>query len=79
MSFLAKLVAIVAFSYREGQRGALVLDAVGTLIVAFVLVINLTRGFPPVSLAALLIAASLYGLWVRSGRPRGISGAGAEE
>jgi hypothetical protein len=47
LSFLAKLVAIVAFSYREGQRGALVLNAVGTLIVAFVLVINQARGFPP--------------------------------
>ena len=79
MSFLAKLVAIVAFSYREGQRGALVLNAVGTLIVAFVLAINQARGFPPVSVVALLIAASLYGLWVRNGRPRGISGAGAEE
>lgn len=79
LSFLAGLVAMVAFSYREGLRGALALNVVGTLIVAFVLVINLARGLPLVSLGtALLIAASLYGLWVKNGRPRGISGAGAE-
>ncbi len=79
LSFLAGLVAMVAFSYREGRRGALALNVTGALIVAFVLVINLARGLPLVSLgAALLIAASLYGLWVKNGRPRGISGAGAE-
>ena len=79
LSFLAGLVAMVAFSYREGLRGALALNVVGTLIVAFVLAINLARGLPLVSLGtALLIAASLYGLWVKNGRPRGISGAGAE-
>jgi hypothetical protein len=41
--------------------------------------VNLTRGDPIVSIgAALLIAAVLYRLWVRSGRPRGIRNAAAE-
>ncbi len=76
LSFLAGLVATVALSYREGRRGSLILNVVSVLIVAFVLAITLARGLPLVSLgAALLIAASLYWLWVRNERPRGISGA----
>ena len=80
LSFLAGLAAMVAFSWRESQRGALVLNVVGTLIVAFVLVMNLARGLPLISLgSALLIAAGLYWLWVRNGRPRGIAGAEDDE
>lgn len=80
LSFLAGLAAMVVFSYREGDRRALVLNVVGALIVGFVLVINLARGLPLISMgASLLIAFLLYLLWVRKGRPRGIAGAGAEE
>lgn len=80
LSFLAGLTAMIVFSYREGDRGALVLNVVGALIVAFVLAINLARGLPLISMgASLLIAFLLYLLWIRKGRPRGIAGAGAEE
>jgi len=80
MSFLAGLASMVVFSYREDERPSLVLNTVGTLIVAFVLVMNLARVTPITSLvAALLIALGLYGLWVRNERPRGIAGAEAEE
>jgi amino acid transporter len=80
LSFFAGLAAMVVFSYREGDRRALVLNVVGALIVGFVLVINLARGLPLISMgASLLIAFLLYLLWVRKGRPRGIAGAGAEE
>jgi hypothetical protein len=42
-------------------------------------VINLTRGEPIASLvAALLIAAVLYRLWVAAGRPQGIRGVTAD-
>ncbi len=76
LSFLAGLVAMVVFSYRDGDIKALVLNVVGTLIVGFVLAINLARGLPLISMgASLLIALLLYLLWVRKGRPRGISGA----
>ncbi len=76
LSFLAGLVAMVVFSYREGVIKALVLNMVGTLIVGFVLAINLARGLPLISMgASLLIALLLYLLWVRKGRPRGIPGA----
>jgi len=80
LSFLAGLVAMVVLSYREGKRGALTLNSVGALIVAFVLVINLARVFPLASLgAAFFVAGGLYWLWVKNGRPRGIAGAEATE
>ncbi len=80
MSFLAGLVSMVVFSYREGEWRSLAINGVGALVVAFVLVMNLARVTPIASLvAALLIAVGLYGLWVRKGRPRGIAGAETEE
>jgi len=75
LSFLAGLVSMVVFSYREGERRSLTLNVVGTLVVAFVLVMNLARVTPLASLVAtLLIALGLYDLWVRNDRPRGIAG-----
>jgi amino acid transporter len=75
LSFLAGLVSMVVFSYREGERRLLALNTVGTLVVAFVLMMNLARVTPLASLGAtLLIASGLYWLWVKNGRPRGIAG-----
>jgi hypothetical protein len=80
LSFLAGLIAMVVFFYREGKRGALTLNSVGALIVAFVLVINLAQVFPLASLSAVFfVAGGLYWLWVKNGRPRGIAGAEATE
>jgi amino acid transporter len=80
LSFQAGLLAMVVFSYQEGKWVSLALNVVGSLIVAFVLVMNLARVTPIVSLgAALLIAGGLYWLWVKKGRPRGIAGAEATE
>jgi hypothetical protein len=80
LSFLAGLVSMVAFSYREKERFSLILNVTGALVVAFVLVMNFARVTPLASLVAtLLIALGLYGLWVRNGRLRGISGAEVEE
>jgi hypothetical protein len=80
LSFLAGLLAMVVFSYREGKWVSLALNVVGSLIVAFVLVMNLARVTPIASLgAALLIAVGLYWLWTKKGRPRGIAGAEATE
>jgi Amino acid permease len=74
MSFLAGLLAMLRFSHRQHKRGALLLNAVGTLTVGFTLLVNLARGYPIVSLAAaLVIAAAFHRLWVRAGRPRGVS------
>jgi hypothetical protein len=73
MSFLAGMLALSTFSFREKRWRMFVLNVTGVVIVAFTLVVNLSRGFPLVSFAAaLLIAGGLYALWVRAGRPSGV-------
>lgn len=53
-------------------------SALGATAVAVTLAVNLARGYPVASLAvALAIAAVLHRLWVRAGRPRGVSDAEA--
>jgi amino acid transporter len=79
LSFLVGLLAMARFARREGSRATLVLSVVGAIVVSFTLVINLSRGDPIASLAAsLAIAAVLWRLWVRAGRPRGIAAAVVE-
>ncbi|WP_326951985.1 amino acid permease [Amycolatopsis sp. NBC_01286] len=79
VSFLAGLLAMARFSWRERRITFLVINFAGALAVGFTLAVNLTRGDPIVSIAAaLLIAAALYWLWVRSGRPRGIRNIAAD-
>ncbi len=79
LSFLAGLVAMARFSARARRPGALVINLIGAAAVAFTLAVNLARGEPIASLAAaVLIAALLYGLWVRAGRPRGIRNVAAD-
>jgi len=74
VSFLAGLLAMAAFSHREGSRGSLIINTTGALVVGVTLLGNIARGLPIISLvAAFLIAAGLYRLWVRAGRPRGVS------
>lgn len=73
VSFLAGLTAMTRFSLREGRVGLATINAAGAIAVAFTLVVNLARGYPLLSMAAMiLIAATLYLLWVRAGRPEGI-------
>lgn len=78
ISFLAGLASMTSLAYREGKPLSMILNAAGTLVVFFVLMVNLLRVYPLVSLSAsLLIALGLYWLWVKSGRPRGVSKAAA--
>jgi hypothetical protein len=78
LSFLAGLISMAVFSWQEGHRGHLVLNMFGAAVVFFVLVINISRGHPAVSLlATVLIAAGLWRMWVKAGRPRGIRDAEA--
>jgi hypothetical protein len=75
VSFLAGLLAMAHFSHREGARLLAVTNALGAVAVAFTLAVNLTRGYPLLSLAAtVLIAALLYWRWVAAGRPAGLEG-----
>ncbi|MGZ4480906.1 MAG: amino acid permease [Gaiellales bacterium] len=76
VSFLFGLLSMAEFSRREGRRLFLVVNVVSLLAVAVTLAINLERGYPVASLgAACGIALGLHALWVRAGRPRGVSGA----
>lgn len=80
VSFLCGLLAVAMFSYREGKRRSFAINITGALIVFFVLVVNVVRGLPLISLSAsLMIALCLYLLWVKSGRPRGVSKTVARE
>ena len=73
VSFLAGLSAMARFSFREGRLGLAAINVAGAVAVAFTLVVNLARGYPLLSLAAMLIvAALLYSAWVKQGRPVGI-------
>jgi hypothetical protein len=79
VAFLAGLVSMSRFSWAERRLGSLAVNLSGAAAVGFTLIINLFRGEPIIAIAAsLIIAAGLYWLWVRSGRPRGIRGAAAE-
>jgi hypothetical protein len=73
VAFHAGLVSMCRFSWQQRRFGSLAINLTGAAAVSFTLAINLARGQPIISIAAaLLIAAGLYALWVRSGRPRGI-------
>ena len=73
VSFLAGLAAMTRFSLRDGRRGLAALNALGAVGVAFTLVVNLGRGYPLLSLAAMTaVAIALYALWRRAGSPSGI-------
>ncbi len=74
VSFLMGLLAMVRFSHREHRPLSFVVNLLGTLVVSFTLGMNLLRGWPLLSLgAAGGVASVLWVLWVRAGRPRGIS------
>src|SRR5215469_1815318 len=74
VSFLAGLTAMARFSLRDRRPGLAVVNVAGAVAVAFTLVVNLARGYPLLSMAATaVIAATLYTLWVRAGRPAGVA------
>ena len=74
IAFLCGLLSMTKFFWRDRTWGFFAVSFVGALAVALTLVVNLTRGYPIVSLvAALGIAGILYTLWVRAGRPSGVS------
>jgi len=73
-AFLAALVGCARLSLRDGRRGELVVNMAGTVLVAFVLVLNVTRTDGAIALGASgIIAGYLYAIWVRRGRPAGVA------
>jgi len=74
VSFLIGLLAMARFSYQEGSHKLLAVNLLAAVAVSFTLVINVVRLDALISLAATgLTAGALYTIWVRAGRPRGIS------
>ena len=72
-SFLMGLLAMARFSWREKNRPLLVVNCIAVTAVAFTLAINLARGFPIASFAAVaVIGFALHRLWVKAGRPAGV-------
>jgi len=79
ISFFVGLLAMASFARAQRQHRSMAFNIFGAAIVAFTLVINLSRGAPIVSLAAALaVAAGLHAAWVHAGRPRGIAASTAE-
>jgi hypothetical protein len=73
-SFLMGLLAMTRFSWQERNMPLPVVNSVAAVAVLFTLLINLGRGYPLVSFAAVLvIAGALHYAWVRAGRPEGVT------
>ncbi len=73
VSFLAGLAAMTRFSLRDHRMTLAIINVAGAVAVAFTLVVNLGRGYPLLSMAATAaIAATLYLLGNKAGRPAGI-------
>jgi hypothetical protein len=74
VSFLAGLGAMARMSIGDGRPLLAAINVAGAVAVAFTLVVNLARGYPLLSLAAMLmVAGGLYGAWVKTGRPTGVA------
>jgi hypothetical protein len=74
VAFLCGLLSMARFFRSEGRPLLLSTSVLGALAVAVTLGANLARGYPIVSLvSALTLAAGLYALWVRAGRPSGVA------
>ncbi len=73
LSFFAGMLALAVFNFRAKRWGTFSLNVIGAVVVGFTLVVNLSRGYPLVSLAAALaVGGLLFVLWVRAGRPSGV-------
>jgi hypothetical protein len=61
-------------SIGDGRPVLAAINIAGAVAVAFTLAVNLSRGYPLVSLAAMLaVAAGLHAAWIRAGRPTGVA------
>jgi len=73
-SFLMGLLAMARFTWRERNLRLFSVNCFSATCVAFTLLVNLARIYPIASFVAVVaIAAGLYRLWVRAGRPEGVT------
>ncbi len=72
-SFLFGLAAMARHHRTDRSRWRLLIDLVALVLVGFTLAVNLTRGFPIISLAtSIAVGLVLRQLWIRAGRPTGV-------
>jgi hypothetical protein len=72
--FLGATLGCARLSHREGKRAELAVNLVGVAVVAFVLALNVARPAGVIVLSAAgLVAGYLYAVWVRRGRPGGVT------
>jgi len=73
-SFLGALVACAVLAWRDRRWVAFAVDVLGAALVAMVLILNMRRVGPLIALgAAGTISLALYAIWVRRGRPSGVT------
>jgi len=73
-SFLGALVACAVLAWRDRGWVAFAVDVLGVALVAMVLILNMRRVGPLIALAAAAaISLTLYAVWVRRGRPSGVT------
>jgi hypothetical protein len=78
LAFLCGLASMGRFFWRERRWGLFAVSAAGSLAVLLTLAVNGQRGYPLASLAAASGHAGILSLlWVRAGRPTGVSEAEA--
>lgn len=74
IAFLCGLASMTRFFHRDKRSWLTGISVVGALAVGLTLGADLARGYPIVSfVAACALAAILYWMWVRAGRPRGVA------
>jgi hypothetical protein len=73
-SFMMGLLAMARFSWLERNWRLFAINCIASVAVVFTLAINLGRGYPIISFAAMLVIAfGLYRAWVKAGRPEGVT------
>lgn len=78
-SFLAATLACARLNLRDGRRATAAVNLLGAAAALLVLALNLTRVDSAIALvASAAIALYLWRIWVRRGRPRGVSRAPAQ-
>jgi hypothetical protein len=71
--FLAALLGCARLSLRDRRWGELSINALGVVLVTFVLALNVTRVDGAIALGvSAVVAVYLYLVWVRRGRPAGV-------
>jgi hypothetical protein len=72
--FLGATLGCARLSHRDGKRAELAVNLAGVVLVVFILALNVVRPAGVIVLSAAgLLAAYLYAIWVRRGRPAGVA------